>query len=66
MPLQPKTKNVRIAHMDFKFTCTPEPSETEYLDTNVYADDSYFCSITWLDIDKFIEELQSIIGKYSI
>jgi hypothetical protein len=66
MSLPTKTKNVTVGHVNFKFTCTPEPSETEYLDTQVYIQGSYFCTITWLDLDKFIEEIQRAVGTYAI
>jgi hypothetical protein len=66
MALPSKGKSVQVGHVTFIFTCIPEPSETEYNDTSVRINDMYFCSITWADLDNFIKEIQSTVGKYSI
>jgi hypothetical protein len=64
MALPTKTKTVKIAHATFKFEC--EPCEGEYLDTTVSINGVYFCSISWPDLQSFIDDLELTIAKHSI
>jgi hypothetical protein len=66
MSLPIAKKAITIGHLCFKFTCTPGPEEEEYLDTEVYVGDNYFCSISWADVEEFIKEIRIVVGRYAI
>lgn len=40
--------------------------DTDILDTEVKIEAGFICCITWKDKEKFLEELNAIIYKYSI
>lgn len=64
MSLPTRIKSVTIGHLSFKFIC--EPCEGQYLDTQVTVSGMYFCSISWPNLDKFLEEISLAVGKYAI
>jgi hypothetical protein len=66
MSLQSRTHTIEIYSLNFKFTCVPEPGEKEYLDTQVYINDNYFCTITWADVAAFIKDIRITVGQYAI
>lgn len=64
MALPTKKQLISIWGINFDFTC--EPCEGEYLDTEVKVNGVYFCSISYPDIQNFIDDLNQTIAKHAI
>jgi hypothetical protein len=61
-----KTKTVMVDEHHLLEFETPKDGAGQYLDTDVYLNRLYLCTITFADIDKFANELKDVISRYRI
>lgn len=61
-----KTKKQEFYLADCIINTESEVFDNEILDTQIFINDTYLCTIAGSDIDNFVNDLRELIKKYRI